>query len=147
MNAIRALLVVVGVAIGIYGAFLLNHWQRPAQLVQVGEWAALAVILHDGVLAPLAVGLGWLTRHLLSGRVAAGAAVAFALITTTAVSAFAVINRSHGGGKNHTLLDRNYPMGLLLASLAIAACVAGGYGLSAVIDTRRRLRHGASTGR
>lgn len=145
MIATRVSLAALGVAVIAYGAFLLYHFQTPGRVLEVGVWAALGVVLHDGVLAPLALGLGWFARRKLSGRVAASVTVAFTVIATTAVSGFAVLTRSHGGGPNHTLLDRNYPIGLLWAVVVICVLVACGYGLSAFQGHRRRRPHGAGT--
>lgn len=146
MSALRFSLAAVGVGLLGYGAYLLNHWQAPSQLVEVGIWAVIGVVVHDAVLAPIVVLLGWISGRWLRGRSAAAVAIGFALVATLTVSGFAVLARSHGGGENHTLLDRDYPLGLLVATLVIVACVAIGYGVSALKSRRGRRHHGASTG-
>lgn len=138
MTAMRVSLAALGVALAAYGAFLLNHWQTPAQLVGVGEWAVAGVILHDGLIAPVAIACGWLARRGLPERTRARVMVGFVLIGTLAVSGFAVLTRSHGGGDNHTLLDRNYPVGLLIASVVIVACLVLGSAAGRVRGVGRR---------
>lgn len=127
MLLVRTALAGIGALVLAYGVWLMVHWQSTRQLVQVIEWAAAGVVIHDGVLAPLAVGVGWLLRRRGPRRLAAPVGIALMLAATTTASGFAVLTRSHGGGANHTLLDRNYPLGLLVALAIILVFVALGF--------------------
>ncbi len=69
MTAVRVLLMTAGVALGGYGAVLL--WDNPpVVLLRIVMWAAVGVVVHDFVFAPLcaAVGLAW--RRLTPMRLA-----------------------------------------------------------------------------
>lgn len=136
MRATRTLLAAAGVAVVLYGAWLLVRGQSVSQLVQVVEWAAAAVIIHDALLAPLAFGVGWVVQRRLPRRSAPGVAVALILVGTVAVAGFAVLTRSHDGSGNTTLLDRDYPVGLLLVAVGVSAGVA----VAAVLGRLRRSR-------
>jgi hypothetical protein len=107
-----------------YAAWLLERDQTVAQLLQVGEWAAAAVVLHDAVLAPLTLAVGWLVQRRLPAGPARAVALVLTLVGTVTIAAFAVLTRSHRGGSNGTLLDRDYPIGLLAVTLVIIGAVA-----------------------
>lgn len=147
MRAIRLLLAVLGTATAAYGAWLLYHWQHQAQLAQVARWAVAGLILHDGILAPLCLAIGWAGGKWLPRTLRTPAAIAFILAGTLCVSAFAVLGRSYGGGKNHSLLDRNYPVGLLLAVATIVAVVAVVSGTVQLTQATRRRSDGHGHGR
>lgn len=52
MRAARIVLASVGVAVLVWGGWLLVSTQRLDQLLNVAVWLAAAVILHDFVLVP-----------------------------------------------------------------------------------------------
>jgi hypothetical protein len=99
----RGVLVAVGVAVLGYGGWLLMSTQDLAEVRAVVAWAAVAVVLHDAVLAPLVVLLGWLAlavRRRVRGRgarVAAGAAVVLVLLGPVALAAVPVLGRFGAG--------------------------------------------------
>jgi len=131
-----------------YGGWLMVRWQSVGQLAEVVGWAAGGVLLHDAVLAPLTFGTGWLIRRRLPRWAAAPAAVTLILVGSLVVAGFSVLGRSHGGGKNHTLLDRDYPAGLLFATAVVVGGVAAGYALARGLRrTRGRLTDGTGHGR
>lgn len=136
MRATRALLIGVGALLVAYAAWLLARNQTVPQLVQVGEWAAAAVVLHDAVLAPLALAVGWLVQRRLPEGPARAVAIALTVVGTVTVAAFAVLSRSHRGGSNTTLLDRDYPIGLLAVTLVVIGTVA----VAAALGRLRRSR-------
>lgn len=133
-TGVRAVLIVLGAAVMAYAAWLLLDRQTFAQSLEVGRWAIIAVVLHDAVLAPIALGIGWLLGRLggaggSNGAVAGGvraAAVAGIVIATLGVTGFAVLTRSGDDAGNPTLLDRDYPLGLLgvAAVVVVVAAVA-----------------------
>lgn len=124
MRSLRITLVAGGAVVVGYGCWLMVGRQTPAQVRGVLEWAVAGVLLHDAVLAPVAVAAGWVVQRRLPHRVARPVAVALVLIGTITVSGFAVLTRSHGGGRNGTLLDRDYPLGLAILVAAVVAGVA-----------------------
>jgi hypothetical protein len=126
MKGIRGALIAAGAAVLAYGVWLMVREQTLPQLVSVAKWLVAGVVIHDGVLAPLALGVGWLVHRRFPHRFAAPAAIALILIGTIAVAGFAVLTRSHGGGPNTTLLDRNYLLGLVAVVAVVVIAVIGG---------------------
>ncbi|HJQ06334.1 MAG TPA: hypothetical protein VJ872_12855 [Nocardioides sp.] len=140
MRTVRALLIGAGALLMAYAAWLLVRDQTAPQLVQVGEWAAAAVVVHDAVLAPLTLAVGWLVQGRLPASAARAVAIALTLVGTVAIAAFAVLTRSHQGGSNGTLLDRDYPIGLLAVTLVVIGTVAVTAAVAPAVHRLRRSR-------
>ncbi|WP_017934456.1 hypothetical protein [Nocardioides sp. Iso805N] len=149
MVHIRAGLVVVGLILLAYGGWLLLHTQRPAQLAQATTWALAAVVLHDALIAPLALTLGWIGGRALPRTVARAATVAFVLAGTLTIVAIPVLDGYAAGGANHTLLDRDYVGGWILVIALILLTTAVGAAASGLVHrfdrshrSRGRMAHG-----
>ena len=138
MRLVRTILVALGVLALGYGGWLLASRQTGAQLRQVAEWAVAGVLLHDVLLAPVAVGLGWLGQRTLPRAVAAPASVALVLMGTLSVVAVPVLDGYAAGTRNHTLLDRDYPAGWLLSVGLVLLAIAIGGTLAALLGRHRR---------
>jgi hypothetical protein len=119
----RLVLVIAGCALMLYGFVQLVDSD---QVWQVLPWAVGPVVVHDALVAPLIVVVGWwASRH-------APAASRTPLLTAAIVSggllavAASVLTRAGALPDNPTLLDRNYGVGLLvvLAAVWLGALVA-----------------------
>lgn len=109
----------LGIAIGLYGAFLLM--QRTEDLVAIGTWLAGGVLLHDGILAPLVIVACLLGAYLLPGRLQRTAVMTLVIFGSATLIAIPVLGRFGAKADNPTLLDRNYWIGwLLLGALTLA---------------------------
>ncbi len=130
MSAGRRALVVIGVALMSFGAWLVVVDNNP---LQVAPWVLGPVLLHDALLAPLVLGAVWLGHRILP-RYAQGPAL-FALVVGGALTAVAasVLTRAGARPDNPSLLDRNYVAGYLVA-LALTVTIA----LVATLLNRRR---------
>jgi hypothetical protein len=125
MRAIRGGLIVLGAVGMAYGAWLLVSRQDLGQIVEVVIWLAAAVVIHDGILAPAVLGLGWLGGRLLPRAVARGAVTVLVLLGPAVLVAIPVLGRFGAKPDNPTLLDRDYTPGLLVfAILCVCAGVA-----------------------
>jgi hypothetical protein len=108
-----------------YGAWLLLSRQDLGQVVEVMIWLAAAVVIHDGILAPAVLALGWLGGRLLPRAVARGAVTVLVLLGPATLVAIPVLGRFGAKPDNPTLLDRDYTQGLLVfAILCVCAGVA-----------------------
>ncbi|MFC6345238.1 hypothetical protein ACFP8W_24860, partial [Nocardioides hankookensis] len=58
MRIVRILLGVIGVVVGVFGAWLLLSRQDLDQLTNAAVWLVAGVVLHDGVLALFTLVLG-----------------------------------------------------------------------------------------
>jgi hypothetical protein len=135
MRAVRAVRMVAGgagVAAMVLGAWLLlTDRQVKAPLAVLG-WLVGAVVLHDGVLVPVVLGIGALLPVRMRRPLRAALIVAACL---TAV-ALPVLLRP-GRPTNATVLPLNYPLGLLIALGAVATGTAGWWALRLLGRKRR----------
>lgn len=131
MSRMRAALIALGLLPVAYGGWLLLDTQRSAQLGEATTWAIVGVVLHDAVIAPLALVLGWLGDRRLPTRVARASTMALVLAGTATIVAIPVLDGYAAGGANHTLLDRHYVggwllvVGLVLVATAVDAAISG----------------------
>ena len=81
LTVVRAALGVCGVALGAVGVWQLVALTGPETPRRVAVWLAGAAVVHDALLAPLVLAVGWLVRRLPAavGAAVAGAAGAAAL--------------------------------------------------------------------
>lgn len=117
MRTARVSLAVAALLVAGYGVALLldEPW---VIVLHILVWAGAGVVLHDFVFAPLCVALGFAGRRLVPRRWWAPVAIAALCSVTLALLAVPVFDRPGARPDNHTVLDRNYPLGLCI-SLAI----------------------------
>lgn len=130
MRATRGVLVGAGVAMGLWGLWLMRDFTG-SQLISTGTWLAGGILLHDAVLAPVTVGLGFLAARLLPGHFRAVAGVTFLLWATLTVTFFPVLSGQGGKAGNDTILGRPYFLSWVVLTLILAA-------IAAVAGLRRR---------
>ncbi|MBF4766444.1 hypothetical protein ISU10_01530 [Nocardioides agariphilus] len=126
---------VVGVAFAAYGAWLLLA-EDLADLVDAAVWLGAGVVLHDFVLVPLTLALGWLVSRLVPAGLRPRAAAGLVVLGTLTVLAIPVIGRFGERPDNPTILDRGYTAGWLLVVVVVLVVV----GVSEVARRRRRPR-------
>jgi hypothetical protein len=132
----------LGVAVAAYGVVRLLDL-GVHNLVAAATWLVGGVVLHDGLLAPLTVGVGALLVR--SRRLPAAAVIGLVVLGTVTLVAVPVLGRFGARPDNPTLLDRNYVLGwLALATLTVL------YVGIAALAPRLRSKgggHGAGAGR
>ncbi|MCG5432356.1 hypothetical protein LV457_08620 [Mycobacterium sp. MYCO198283] len=132
MTAVRAVLLVAGLALGGYGAALLvDH--PPAVLGTVAVWALAGLLVHDALLAPLWSALGWAGRRILPRGWWAPVGVGALCTVVLVLLAVPVFDRPGARPTNPTVLDRDYPAGLGWALAAVWG------GVVAAVAVSRRL--------
>ena len=126
MRATRGLLLVVGVACGLWGLWLMRDFTGE-QLRSTGLWLIGGAILHDAVVAPIVVALGVVAARTLPGRLRAPAAIAFLVWATLTVVFFPVLSGEGGKPGNDTILGRPYVLSWIVMTLVliVVAVVAG----------------------
>ena len=86
----------------------------------------MGVVVHDGVLAPLAIGAGLLVSRVVPSVARGPVAVGAVVLATSTLLAVPVLGRFGARADNPTLLDRNYVVGwLVLAALVTVGVVIG----------------------
>jgi hypothetical protein len=119
---IRIMLVILGVTLGAYGAVLV--WDNPPVIImRIVVWAAVAVVLHDLVFAPVCVALGFAGRRLIPGKWWPPIAVATLCSVVLVFLAIPVYGKPGMRPDNMTVLDRNYSLGLWISLVIVWACV------------------------
>lgn len=121
----RPALVALGVAVGVYGGYLLLA-QGLDNLVAAVIWLAAGVILHDGVIGPVLVALGVAVVMLVPHRVRAPIAAGLIVLGTVTMTAVPMLGRFGERPDNPTLLDRNYTVGWLVFAVLVLAGTALG---------------------
>lgn len=120
MKAWRIVLVAAGIGLGLFGVFRLLTEIPVGNLVVLAIWLAAAIVIHDGLLSPAVVGLGWLLRHRVPDRgrryLQVGLVVA-ALVTVIAVPMI-VLRGSQPPAKALLLQDYGLNLSVLLALVA-----------------------------
>ena len=109
----RLLLGALGVAVAGYGAWLLLQ-EDLADLIDTAVWLAGGVVLHDFVLVPLTLLLGFALVRLLPANLRAPVAGGLVVLGTVTLMAVPVLGGWGANADNPTILDRNYPIGWLV---------------------------------
>ena len=125
MTALRVVLGLIGLGLVGYGGVLL--WDNPnVVLIRIAMWAAAAVVLHDFVFAPLCAAVGFAGRRWLPRRLHVPVGIAALCAVVLGLLAVPVFDKPGRRPDNHTVLDRDYHLGLWL-SLAVVALGLLGY--------------------
>jgi hypothetical protein len=131
MRAVRTLLVLAGVACALWGLWLMRDFTRE-QLTSEAFWLAGGVVLHDAVLAPVVVALGYVGSRLLPKHARRPATTAFLIWGTLTIAFLPVLSGEGGKPGNDTILGQPYVLSWVAMTIALA-----GY---AVVMARRRRR-------
>lgn len=119
MRAIRAVLGVLGAGVAGYGVLRLLRLPSE-QVLAVLVWVLGGVVAHDGVLAPLVVGIG-LAATALARWLRPSLVVLLVVLGPLTLVAVPVLGRFGARSDNATLLDRPYVAGwLVVVGLAVA---------------------------
>ncbi|QTE31014.1 hypothetical protein [Pengzhenrongella sicca] len=125
MRATRIILGAVGVLVGSWGAVELIR-QGVANLVAATVWLLGGVVVHDGVLAPVAIAIAALGVSVLPRWLLPSAAAAAVVLGTVTIMAVPVLGRFGARADNATLLDRDYGRGWLVVAGLVLVCVVVG---------------------
>lgn len=121
--ATRAGLGVLGVIVGVYGAYLLVSRQDVDQLLSAAIWLGGGAIAHDGLVAVASLALVALGGRLLPAVARPSAAVAMVVLGSLTILAIPMLGRFGAKDDNATLLDRNYWLGWSLVTVVVLLAV------------------------
>lgn len=111
MTAVRGVLLLAGLACGLYGAVLL--WDNPLPvLFHIAIWAGAGVVLHDFAFAPVSAALGFAGTRILPRRYGGPVAIAATCTVVLVLLAIPVYDKPGMRRDNMTVLDRDYHLGL-----------------------------------
>jgi hypothetical protein len=133
MSAVRAILGFAGLGLMAYAAYgLVTADGMPTRQVL---FAAALVVGHEGILMPLAIGVGWVALRVVPPWARAAAQVALVVTLALTIVAVPMIVLAGSFPDLPSLLPRDYRRGLLIA-VGITWLVA----LASAVVNRRRSR-------
>jgi hypothetical protein len=138
MKAWRIILATLGILVVLYGITnLLIHIANP-NLVLVAIWLVSALLIHDLILAPAVVGVGWLLRRFVPDRPRRFLQVGLIIGAIVTLLAIPMIYRRGSQPPQKTLLIQNYGANLALLLGIIAALTVAAYAVRVVRDQSSR---------
>jgi len=133
---VRAVLIILGIAIAGYGTVLL--WDFPVVIiVRIAVWAGVGLAVHDFVFAPLCAVLGLTGRKLVRGRWWTPVTVAGLCTVVLGLLAIPVYAKPGLRPDNMTVLNRDYPLGLWVSIAIVWACVPVYYVIARRLPVRQ----------
>ena len=116
----------VGIAMGAFGALRFLQLDFP-DIVDAVLWLAGGVVIHDGIIAPLTVGLTVLATRVVPPTARTRVTVALIVLATVTITAIPVLGKFGARPDNPTILPRNYLLGwLVFAFLVVVATLLAG---------------------
>lgn len=138
----RWLFVLPGLAAAGYGAFGLLTAGSSVPLGSWLTWFVGAALLHDVVLAPLWIALGWVAARVLPEPARPAATVGAVVAGVVSLVALPFVLGIGADPGDPSFLPREYGRNLLLVDAAVLL-LAAGWGAWAVARSRRAARPGA----
>ncbi|TXN31050.1 hypothetical protein [Lacisediminihabitans profunda] len=143
MKAWRTALVILGVLLTVYGAYLMLDTVKPVKIAGVALWFLAALVLHDGIVAPIVFGVSVALRKL--GRSMPVAVLVIIQAGLVVASVFAIIvlpavYKKTLGTKNPTVLPFDYGTRLVIVWLVVAAVTAVAIATYLAIAKRQKAR-------
>ena len=118
---LRIPLGIAGILLGLFGVFRLLTQVPPFPLVILALWLVGALVIHDGILSPVVVGVGWAIARVVpprARRYLQGALIMAALVTVIAIP---MIYRRDSQPRSKSMLLQNFGLNLTLLIGIIAA--------------------------
>ena len=134
MKAWRITLAIAGIALLAFGIFRLLSEIPTHSLLVLAVWLAAALVIHDAILEPSVVGVGWLLRRYIPDRGRRYLQVALIIIALITVITLPMIFLRGSQPEAKALLLRNYGANLILIIGIIAIVSLILYAVRAVRD-------------
>jgi hypothetical protein len=140
VKAWRIILAIAGIALASFGAFRLLSEIPTHSLLILGLWLIAALVLHDAILAPSEVGVGWLLRRHVPDRGRRFLQVALIMTAFVTVIAIPMIFLRGSQPTAKALLLRDYGTNLILLLVIIAIVNLILYAVQVLRDRARVIR-------
>lgn len=138
MKTWRITLAVAGILLGLYGAVSLLTNVDIGTLLLLALWLIGAVVIHDGIVSPLVIGVGWLIHRVVPARARRylqGGLIAAGLVTVVAIP---MISQQGAQPANKALLQQNFGVNLTVLVALVAAVSLLLYAVRVARDTSGR---------
>jgi hypothetical protein len=127
MKTARGILLALGSAVMLYGAWLVLSRQDPGQWLEVALWLGGGVVAHDLVVSGLVIGACALGARLLPAPWRAPAVIALVVWGGLTIASIPVLSGLGVRADNPTLLDRPYvATWWTISAIVVAAVVVAG---------------------
>ena len=118
---LRLPLGIAGVLLSLFGVFRLVTQVPPFPLVILALWLVGALVIHDGILSPVVVGVGWAIARVVRPRARRYLQVALIMAALVTVIAIPMIYRQDSQPRSKSMLLQNFGLNLTLLIGIIAA--------------------------
>jgi hypothetical protein len=118
---LRLPLGIAGVLLGLFGVFRLVTQVPPFPLFILALWLVGALVIHDGILSPVVVGVGWAIARVVRPRARRYLQVALIMAALVTVIAIPMIYRQDSQPRAKSMLLQNFGLNLTLLIGLIAA--------------------------
>lgn len=140
MRTWRILLSIAGILLVLFGGFRLVTTVPVGALAVLALWMVGAVALHDGIIAPATVTLGWLMGKFIPARARRYLQVFLIAAGLVTVVAIPLILRQDSQPTSKAILQQNYAGNLTLLLGLIAGLSLLAYAAHVAHDQRRATR-------
>ena len=139
MKAWRIILATTGIALGLFGVMRLLTQIPVPTLGALGVWLVAALIIHDGILSPAVITVGWLARRFVPDRARRYLQLGLIVSALVTVVALPMIYLRGSQPAVKALLLRDYGVNLMVIVGIVAVTSLTLYALQVARD--RRARH------
>ncbi len=140
MRGCRIGLGVAGILLMLFGAFRLFTEITPADLIVLAVWLIGALVIHDGILSPAVVAVGWAVSRVTPPRARRYLQAGLIMAAIVTVIAIPMIYRRDSQPKSKAILQQNFGVNLTV----LLALIAAGTLIAYAVAAARRPRIGPS---
>jgi hypothetical protein len=126
MHAWRVGLAASGVVMAVYGIGRLLTDIPAHSLMLLAAWLVAALLIHDGLVSPVVVAVGWTLRRLLPARGRRYVQIALLMSALVTIIAVPMMYRANRQPPSKAILRQNFGANLLvlLAIIAVTTLIA-----------------------
>lgn len=137
VSATRLALCGGGLLVMAYGGLRLAQHTQRSEKIGLAKWLAGMVIVHDGLIAPAVVAIGWLLARTVQPRARAYVQGGLAVAGMTVLFSLPLLYRHGKSQPGTTLLTRDYARSVVTLLVLILVVTAGLYATAVIRDARR----------
>ena len=134
MHAWRIGLSAAGIALAVYGIGRLFTGIPLESLTLLGLWLIAAVVIHDGLVSPSVVAVGWTLRRLVPPRARRYLQAALIMSALVTIVALPMIYRANRQPPSKAILRQDFGENLLLLLAIIAVVTLAAYAVEVARD-------------
>ena len=134
MKAWRIILASAGIGLLLFGVFRMFTEVPVHSLIFIGVWLVAALVIHDGLLSPLVVTVGWLLRRLVPDRARRFLQIGLIVGAAATVIALPMIYLRGSQPAVKAILLRNYGANLTLIIGVVAVVTLALYAVRVARD-------------